>query len=105
MVGDDAPVLQREHIQRSLELVARQNEWNGELRLLPSRDERHQAREIVERDALDQAERAYVAVRSVGGERVQPVGHERLQPRAEDGAEIGNERIERCALTIRQPCR
>ena len=89
----------------------RSNSWRDRMsgtassRLLPSRDERHQAREIVECHALDEAERAYVAVRSVGSRRVQPVGHERMQPRAEDGAEIGNERIERCALTIRQPCR
>ena len=49
MVGDDAPVLQREHIQRAYELVARQNERNREPRLPPPRDSGTSAREIVER--------------------------------------------------------
>ena len=100
MTRDDVAVLEREDVERPLELVPREEQRDGQPAALPRRGERHGAREVVERHAFDQAERSHVG--GIASEPCQPIRDERVQPRAEDRSQVADERLEGRALAVRQ---
>jgi len=91
--GDDLSVFERKHVERARELLALEEQRHGETPLIPAPRERNARRQVVERQPLDQRDAAdfcfFISRQSVGADRVEPI--------AEDPAEVGGQRLERCA--------
>ena len=103
VVGDDAAVLERENVERAIELVRGKEQGNREPASLPVRRQRCGAREIVERELLHERKRSHHVVVAVAA--AQSVGDERQQTRAEDRSQIDDERIECGPVMVGQASR
>jgi hypothetical protein len=100
VVRDDVTVLQREHVQRTKELVALENQRHRERTPAPRGAERRARRQVAEREALYEREAVDQARR--GGRFRQTVGDQREQALAEYPPQIVCQRVERLALGTAQ---
>ena len=87
VVGDDVAVFEREDVERAKELLALEDERNGERAAAPVRHERGAPRQVGKREVVDERNRVHHARRR--RRRVQPIGSEGMQPGAEDATQIG----------------
>ncbi len=99
MIRNDVAVFERKHVQRSQKLLPPEDEWYREAALRPGLDERDETSQVVEGEAFHQRESVH---RSIVAVRAHTVRDHGVEPGSKHALEIGDERVERCAMPGRQ---
>ena len=85
---NDVAIFEREHVERSTELVIRQNQRRREPHPVPAGRQRDALRQVVERQLIDERQRVNSILIAFA------VGDERSQVPIEDAAQIAGQAIE-----------